>query len=551
MNTKVIVKISTYIMCALFSLAGLTSCSEDETTKDDNSVPVLASQNIADGAVIETGDSVIELNFSKAMRQAPGTQITLDDEPQTVSINYERILCSFTGLADGTHTFNAPAKSLTDMAGRAYDKDITITFTVKAGVVGNVFGAVVDANGTADYATIQEAINRAPNNSTKPYLIYVMNGTYNECVYIPKAKTFIHLIGESRDGVKIQFAMNRTGDMATNTQGSATDEQWPYSINNPASPFNQKGYNAASQRAVVTVEAPDVLLSNLTILNLYGAAANYEGGLGLNGQAEALITRNDRTTLNNVKLVSFQDTWWIWNNADLLRTYVTNSVIEGHTDYIWGAGDLYCENSTLYNVIYPGLTNSTSYITQNRSRVGTDKYGHVFDNCVVEGNDLAVSFGRALTTGQVIFKNISLKLPLIDTHWTGGGYAPTLYGEYNITDATGKDVAASVQFGTTAAETSTLLTKAQADEYNYTNIIKRSDNWDPKSMLGTPGTVSGITLNGDELNWNRVDNAAGYLIFEDGKYIGQSASNAFPLTNVNASATYTVKAVTRYGMVGE
>lgn len=549
MNTKTIFKIGTYLLFALISLAGLASCSEDET-KGDNSTPALVSQNFADGVQIETGDSVIELKFSKAMRQAPETQITLDDEPQTVSINYERILCSFSGLADGTHTFKAPANSLTDMDGHPYAQDITITFTVKAGNVGRVFNAVVDANGNGDYTTISEAINRAPSGRTKPYLIYVMNGTYNECVYINTNKPYVYLIGESRDGVKIQFAMNRVADPSTDPNSNA--DMWKYSINNPASPFNQRGYNAAGQRAVVTVEAANVLLANMTILNLCGASTSYEGGLGLNGQSEALITRQDRTALSNVKLVSFQDTWWVWNNTNLLRIYVTNSVIEGHTDYIWGGGDMYCENSTLYNVIYPGQgNNSCSYITQNRSRAGVDLYGHVFDNCVVDGNDVQFSFGRALSAGQVVFKNMTLKQPLITSHWTGGGYAPTLYGEYNITDATGKDVAASVQFGSTAAETSTLLTKAQADSYNYDNIIKRSDNWDPKSMLAAPGTVSGITLNGDELNWSKTAGAAGYLIFEDGKYIGQSASNIYPLKNANTSATYTVKAVSKYGMVGE
>lgn len=549
MNTKALFKISTYLLFAFISLAGFASCSEDET-KGDSTVPALVSQNFADGVQIATGDSVIELNFSKAMRQAPETQITLDDEPQTVSINYEKVLCSFSGLADGTHTFKAPAKSLTDMDGRAFDQEISITFTVKAGIVGNIFNAVVDANGNGDYTTISEAINRAPNNQTKPYLIYVMNGTYNECLYISKVKPFIHLIGESRDGVKIQFAMNRSADPAED--GNVTQEQWAYSINNSSSPFSQRGYNPSSQRGVVTVEATDVLLSNLTILNLFGADTRYEGGMAMNGQAEALITRNDRTTLNNVKLVSFQDTYWIWNNADLLRTYITNSTIEGHTDYIWGGGDLYCENSTLYNVIYPGQGDkSCSYITQNRSRAGVDKYGHVFDNCVIDGNDIQFSFGRALTVGQVIFKNITLKQQLIDAHWTAGRYVPTLYGEYNIIDASGKDVAASVQFGTTAAETSTLLSKAEADTYNYDNIIKNKDGWDPKSMLTTPGKVSGITLNGSDLTWDKVDNAAGYLVFEDGKYVGQSSSNALPLDNANASATYTVKAVTKYGMVGE
>lgn len=559
MNTKLNFKISTCLLMGLLSLAGFTSCSEDET-KGDTSVPTLVSQNIADGAEIVTGDSLIELNFSKAMRQAPETAIKFDDKTVRVSINYERVLYTFSGLEDGDHTFNVPASALTDMDGRAYDKEIAVRFTVKSGTITNasVFDAVVDPAGNGDYTTIQEAIFNAPAKQTKPYLIYVMNGTYNECIDIPKTKPFIHLVGESRDGVKIQYALNRCGNSSDNSQGTATDDQWKYSCLNANSPVRQDGYSS-NQNCVVLVEATDCLLANMSIINLYGASSErYEGGLMKDGQAEAFINRQDRTTLSNVKMVSYQDTWWVRNasKTDLFRTYVTNCHIEGHTDYIWGAGDMLCENTTLYNVLSPFQANSCSYITANRATANVDKFGHIFNNCTITGNDVMFSYGRLQSaTAKVVFMNCKQDVPLYELHWNNNGtMTPELYAEYNNTDKDGNQTAASVQFGIDANGapiSSKLLTAAEASNYTYENILKGTDNWDPKSMLTVPGKVSGVALDSNTLSWTAVQGANGYIVFENGKYVGQSKTNALTMEKANSSATYTVKAVTKYGMVGE
>lgn len=51
------------------------------------------------------------------------------------------------------------------------------------------------------------------------------------------------------------------------------------------------------------IEATDFYAENISIINLYGAFSNrHTGGLGKNGQAEALINREDRFALNNCLL---------------------------------------------------------------------------------------------------------------------------------------------------------------------------------------------------------------------------------------------------------
>ena len=87
---------------------------------------------------------------------------------------------------------------------------------------------------------------------------------------------------------------------ANNYSSNATS--WPYSIFNENSPARKAGYSE-EQNTVVLIEATDFYAENISIINLNGAFSNrHTGGLGKNGQAEALINREDRFALNNCLL---------------------------------------------------------------------------------------------------------------------------------------------------------------------------------------------------------------------------------------------------------
>lgn len=368
MNTNSIYTISKYLFLFLLILTGI-SCNDNDDA-EDTSIPVLISQNINDGDIVGP-NGYVELTFSKAMRQAPDTEIYFNGGIVRVSINYERVRYTFSGMENKECTFEIPAGALTDMQGRAYDEDFFLNFTAKSEISGGgkVFNAVVDSKGNGDFTTIQAAIDAAPGEQTSPYKIFIVNGSYNECIRVNKNKTFIHLIGESRDGVKIQYALNRVGNYNDETQGSATDDAWKYSSNNSNSAVRKAGYTK-DQNCVVLVEATDFYAENLSIINLYGALpSRYTGGLGKDGQAEALITRNDRFSLYNCVLVSFQDTWWCRHTAYSNNlAYISNTLIEGRTDYIWGSGNVFIENSKFHN------TGDGAYITASGE---TGTWGYV------------------------------------------------------------------------------------------------------------------------------------------------------------------------------
>ena len=359
MNTNSINTISKYLLLFLLILTG-ASCNDNDDA-EDTSIPVLISQNINDGDVVGPS-GYVELTFSKAMRQAPDTEIYFNGGVVRVSINYEKVRYTFSGMENKECTFEVPAGALTDMQGRAYDEDFFLSFTAKSEISGGgkVFDAIVDSKGNGDYTTLQAAINAITTPPTSPYKIFIANGTYNECVRINKNKPFVHLIGESRDGVKIQFAVNRVDDSSNATS-------WPYSIFNENSPARKAGYSE-DQNTVVLIEATDE--------------------------------------------------------------------------------------------------------------------------------------SKTITSGNVSF-------------------------------------------------TSSVLTASEAAKYTYENIIT-IDSWNPKEYMETPlAAPTNVNLSGNTLTWDAVSGAAGYLIFMNGNYAGQTTDTTVTLTNTDESNIYTVKTVSQYGTVSE
>lgn len=550
MNTKSIYTISKYLLLLLLTITGISCDDKDEA--EDTSTPILVSQNINDGDVVGP-NGYVELVFSKAMRQAPDTEIFFNGGGVRVSINYEKVRYTFSKMENKECTFEIPAGALTDMQGRPYNEDFFLSFTAKSEISGGgkVFDAIVDSKGNGDFATIQAAINAAPGECSSPYKIFIANGTYNECIRINKNKTFIHLIGETREGVKIQYALNRVGNYQDETQGTESDDTWKYSSNNPNSAVRKAGYTK-DQNAVALIEATDVYLHNLTIINLYGAMSNrHKDGLGKNGQAEALINREDRFAMNNCMLVSYQDTWWTryWNNTTPHRAYVYNSWIEGHTDYIWGSGDVLIENSIFFNTGNDG----GSVITASRT-AESDKYGYVIKDCTVKGEDTKFSFGRSqATTTKTVWINTKLEMDIIDAHWGYGGQIPTLYAEYNTVDKNGTVISTEEKtiISGDVSFTSKILTETEAAQYTYDNIIA-IDSWNPKQYIETPlSAPTNVKRSENTLTWDAVSGAAGYLILMNGEYAGQTTDTTVTLTNTDESNLYTVRSVSQYGTVSE
>lgn len=548
-------KINHYLIICL-ALLMTFACKDNDPTKD-NSNPILLSSNIEDGANIDNTSGYIELTFSKNVKQAPNTQITMNGTAVRIIILDNVVRYKYQSSDNTYCIFNIPAGALTDLNGNPYE-GITLNFKIQEEEIeAHEYDAIVDKNGKGSHTSIQAAINAAPNNRTTPYLIFVANGTYEEFVNIPRTKPFIHLIGQDKEATIVTYMLT-SASSADEDQGGP--DAWANSWRNPINTSAGIGW----QEAVTMVYGTDFYAENISFENRWGI----EKLVG--PMAEAMYTANDRIAFNNCKFRSFQDTWQTAvtkGGTDInARHYATNCWIEGAVDYFYGNGNVLIEKTTFYNVRYG------SVITAGNHAEGT-KWGYVFNNCTIDGTnkvdpdkygtdklDYQAGKGVAQTLGRpwqnspiTVFLNTKLKFDIDPAGWRDMGALPALYAEYNTLDKNGKVVDMSnrkksyiidkVEIPYTGK---TELSYLEASRYTYDNIIKGTDGWNPQRFAEELAAPDNVTLTGNSLSWDARYRAICYLIFKrDGTFVGQTKSTA--ITVDDEDAEYSVKSVNKYG----
>lgn len=198
--------------------------------------------------------------------------------------------------------------------------------------------AVVAASG-GDFTTVQEAINKAPQNTSgeKPWVILVKPGTYKERLHIQREKRFVRLIGE--DPEKTVITYNLFADM-----------KGPDGL--PIGTF---------RTPTVLIDADDFTLEKITLENSAGPV----------GQALALRVDGDRVTFRDCTFLGFQDT--ILLNRG--RQFFSNCTITGAVDFIFGGATAYFKQCAIHCV-------RDGYITA-ASTPEEVPYGFVFDHCKI------------------------------------------------------------------------------------------------------------------------------------------------------------------------
>ncbi len=221
-----------------------------------------------------------------------------------------------------------------------------------AQTIDNRFELVVSKDGSGDCTTIQEAINQVRDHAEKRVIIRIKAGTYNEKVVIPSFKRNITLKGEGAVQTIIAFddysgkpfrGVDVTGNPKFSTYTSYT----------------------------VLIAANDCTLEDLTIENTAGRV----------GQAVALHTEGDRIVIRNCHIFGNQDTLYLARAGT--RTYLENCIINGTTDFIFGAAMAYFFRCRIESL-------SNSYITA-ASTIEHDQYGFVFDSCILTAKDEQVN----------------------------------------------------------------------------------------------------------------------------------------------------------------
>ena len=511
----------------------------DSEAIDDHDAPSLVSVVPEEGSSTASINGSIVLTFNE--RVQPGTvAITLNGETITGKYGAKSATFSYERLSYNTsYTLTVPEGAITDMAGNVY-AGTTVQFQTasRAEPQRKLFDAVVAQDGSGDYTSIIDAIAGAEAGRTSPWLIYIKNGVYEGHHDIPVNKPFIHLIGQSRDGVIITDDLLSGGDNALPVQDGST----------------------------MVVNSKDCYFENLTIENSFG----YQNLAG--PQALALYTKENHFTLNNVYLRSYQDTYLTTRNvAD--RHYVRNSRIEGAVDFIYGAGDVFFDRDTI-----SVNRDAGGYIVAPNHSTGT-AWGYVFSNNYIMNDrvdNVITYFGRPWhESPKTVFINSTLSpgLSIYPKGWFYKmGAIPAVFADYNTMDANGNPVDLNQRIEdyeydvkdemgnvveVVKGKAKNRLTDEEAASYSYENVILRSgDSWDPRLMTEAPQQPTNLTLKNGKLSWDEVPYSRMYIVFKNGQVIGYSLEANFtepaPQTQLMAAAAaaedaYQVQAVGEFG----
>jgi|GEM_PF-329081 len=281
--------------------------------------------------------------------------------------------------------------------------------------------------------------------------IFLPNGTYDlgEKVLTQISKSNMSIIGQSMDSTIIVNAPDYRNE----------------GIGTTATILIPKG--------VTNTYLQDLTLQNA--LDYYGAIAAGMGG----GRAVALQDKGNQTICKNVKLLSYQDTYY--SNMTGAVLYFEDCEIHGTVDFICGNGSAYFKNNLLYaekrNLSGGGSDALTAAYTSDGDK------GYVFEGCTIKSECPTLSLGRAWGgTPSVQFINSLVDYSAGEFSLTGSGIqrwttnlmnegAWPNFGEYNTHLADGtvltpaSNVVTFVNKDKTTQEIETVLSAEQATTY--------------------------------------------------------------------------------------
>jgi pectinesterase len=293
--------------------------------------------------------------------------------------------------------------------------------------------AIVAADGSGDYRTVQEAIEAVPQNTSASHrwTIFVKAGTYRERVYVQREKRFVRLLGEDAVRTVITYNLNAT---------------MPGEDGRPIGTF---------RTPTVTIDADDFTAENLT----------FENSAGPVGQALALRVDGDRVIFRNSRFLGWQDT--IFLNRG--RQYFEDCYIAGHVDFIFGGATAYFERCHLHCL-------RNGYITA-ASTPPDQRYGFVFANGRISGDENVNTYlGRPWRDfAQVTFVNTELSEVIRPEGWHNWDRPErektTRYQEFGSTGP-GAASRGRVPWART-------LTSADARAISAPAVLRGTDDWNP------------------------------------------------------------------------
>ncbi|HEX4809099.1 MAG TPA: pectinesterase family protein [Bryobacteraceae bacterium] len=305
-----------------------------------------------------------------------------------------------------------------------------LALALSASTPSGIIEVTVSQDGSADFKTVQQAIDHAPDEASGRLIIHVKPGTYHERVNIPQERPRVTLMGDDAASTVITFGMS--AKEAGGTFLSATVE------------VNSTGFEA----------------ENVT----------FENSFGTGSQAVAIDVHSDKAVFRKCRFIGWQDTLYAaWG-----RQYYYDCFIEGHVDFIFGNATAVFDHCEIHS-------RGAGYIAAESRTSPAQTTGYVFYKCKLTGENTATRVFLARPWrpySRVVYIDCEMGAHIRPEGWnnwnnTAANEKTAWFGEYGSTGP-GANSAARMKW---AHE----LTPAEVKQFLPDTFLRGDDGWQPQS----------------------------------------------------------------------
>ena len=473
--------------------------------------------------ILMGGKGYIKMNLCKFSNEGDIT-LTAPDGTTIASVDTKASTDGISTILQNTST--ASGEYTLTFAANAYLHSLSIVNMTEPAYTQEGNWYTVKAGDAQSFITTLETVNAANAAADAPRsYIFLPNGTYDlgdKCLTLISGNN-ISIIGESMDNTII--------------------------VNKPA--IENEGIGTT---ATLLNQSNNLYLQDITLKD---ALDYYKTGAA--GRAVCLQDRGTKTICKNVKMLSYQDTYYSNEPNGKGQFYFEDSEIHGTVDYICGGGDVYFNRVLFVNESRKeNEKNGTDVIAAPNSK---SEWGYIFKDCTIENKAANFSLGRSWNNiARLIWLNTTInQKDEILNDGTKYTYFNIAAMETAIADKFRLDVLKDAEGNTFSpaekmvlfkdkngkakeAEENIILTAEEAATYTLDAVF---GDWKPAN-LSAQAAATAATLDSDKLSW--TGDAQMYLVAKDGKFFALTTEKS---VNLNGEkGTFTVRAANQMGGFG-
>jgi pectinesterase len=348
-----------------------------------------------------------------------------------------------------------PASASLASASAGFPVSAASAFPASAGGSFLPHFAVVAADGSGEFTSVQAAVDAVPVDNPARFVILIKTGVYRGVVAIPRSKPHIALVGIGRQPSDVVITYD-------NANGTLKPDGTPYGTSGSAS---------------VTVDGDDFQAWNLTFENAFDEAAHPEI---TNRQAVAVLTRADRLVFNHVRFLGNQDTLYV-NSASATtigRAYFRDCYVAGDVDFIFGRGTAVFDRCEI-RALDRGSTTNNGYVTAASTAI-SNPYGFLFYHSRLTSNAADGTFYLGRPWHPSNDPNAIAQV-VIRESWLGGHIKAAPWSDFGTWPWRDARLAEYRNFGPGAAPNPDRpqLTVDQASALLPRGYLAGTDGWDP------------------------------------------------------------------------